>query len=111
MLLAALASLLAWPVAACGSRQPSGPGRRLVQHPRRISSEQIGGEDVAVTSLVGPDADAHVFEPSPDQARLLGTAQLFVVNGLGFEELAGPADPLGAISRARGRRQPRASPR
>jgi len=46
---------------------------------------QIGGGEVAVTSLIGPDSDAHVFEPNPDQARLLAEAQLFVVNGLGFE--------------------------
>jgi zinc/manganese transport system substrate-binding protein len=46
---------------------------------------QIGGTDVAVTSLIGPDSDAHVFEPNPDQARLLSQAQLFVINGLGFE--------------------------
>jgi zinc/manganese transport system substrate-binding protein len=46
---------------------------------------QIGGDDVAVTSLVGPNSDAHVFEPSPDQARQLGQAQLFIVNGLGLE--------------------------
>jgi zinc/manganese transport system substrate-binding protein len=46
---------------------------------------QVGGEDVAVTSLIGPDSDAHVFEPSPDQPRLLARAQLLVVNGLGFE--------------------------
>ena len=46
---------------------------------------QIGGADVEVTSLIGPDTDAHVFEPRPDQARLVAKAQLFVVNGLGFE--------------------------
>ena len=46
---------------------------------------QIGGAEVAVTSLIGPDSDAHLFEPSPDQARLLARAQLLVVNGLGFE--------------------------
>jgi zinc/manganese transport system substrate-binding protein len=46
---------------------------------------QIGGSDVEVTSLIGPDSDAHVFEPSPDQARLLTKAQLFIINGLGFE--------------------------
>ena len=46
---------------------------------------EIGGADVAVTSLIGPDSDAHVFEPSPDQLRLLAQAQLFVVNGLGLE--------------------------
>jgi len=46
---------------------------------------EIGGDDVAVTSLIGPDSDAHVFEPTPDQARLLANAQLFVINGLGLE--------------------------
>jgi zinc/manganese transport system substrate-binding protein len=46
---------------------------------------RIGGGEVAVTSLIGPDSDAHVFEPNPDQARLLAKAQLFIVNGLGFE--------------------------
>jgi zinc/manganese transport system substrate-binding protein len=46
---------------------------------------RIGGGDVAVASLIGPDSDAHVFEPSPDQARFLARAQLLVVNGLGFE--------------------------
>jgi zinc/manganese transport system substrate-binding protein len=46
---------------------------------------QIGDDDVAVSSLIGPDLNAHVFEPRPDQARLLAQAQLFIVNGLGFE--------------------------
>src|SRR5215470_12361420 len=45
----------------------------------------VGGSDVAVTSLVGRNANEHVFEPSPDQLRLLAQAQLFVVNGLGLE--------------------------
>lgn len=48
-------------------------------------ARQIAGGDAAVTALIGPDSDAHVFEPRPDQARLLAEAQLFVVNGLGFE--------------------------
>src|SRR5207253_6064493 len=46
---------------------------------------RIGGSDVTVTSLIGPDSDAHVVEPGPDQVRLLANAQLLVVNGLGFE--------------------------
>src|SRR5438874_4426564 len=45
----------------------------------------VGGDEVVVTSLIGPNSDAHVFEPNPDQARLLAEAQLFIVNGLGFE--------------------------
>ena len=45
----------------------------------------VGGERVAVTSLVGPDADAHVFDPTPQDAKRLARARLVVVNGLGFE--------------------------
>src|SRR5215470_3610569 len=47
--------------------------------------QEIGGSDVAVLSLIGPDSDAHAFEPRPDQARLLSRARLFIVNGLGLE--------------------------
>lgn len=46
---------------------------------------QVGGDTVAVTTLVGPDGDAHVFEPTPADARALGGADLVVVNGLGME--------------------------
>ena len=46
---------------------------------------EIGGERVEVASLVGPDADAHSFQPSPADARRIKEARLVVVNGLGFE--------------------------
>ena len=45
----------------------------------------IGGDRVTVTSLVGPDGDAHVYAPTPQDARTLGSAQLVVMNGLKFE--------------------------
>ncbi len=45
----------------------------------------IGGEHVALATLVGPDGDAHVFEPTPADARALAEADLVIVNGLGFE--------------------------
>jgi zinc/manganese transport system substrate-binding protein len=48
----------------------------------------VGGERVQVTSLVGPDADAHSFEPKPADARLILKARLFVINGLNFEPWA-----------------------
>ena len=38
-----------------------------------------------VSALVGPNADAHVFEPTPAHGRRLAQADLVVVNGLGFE--------------------------
>jgi zinc/manganese transport system substrate-binding protein len=45
----------------------------------------VGGPRLVVTELVGPDADAHGFEPSPADARTLAGADLVVVNGLGLE--------------------------
>lgn len=46
---------------------------------------RIGGTEVAVTTLVGPDGDAHVYEPTPADARALSAADVVVTNGLGFE--------------------------
>jgi zinc/manganese transport system substrate-binding protein len=45
----------------------------------------VGGDRVAVSSLVGPGADAHVYAPTPRDAKIVGAARLIVVNGLGFE--------------------------
>jgi zinc/manganese transport system substrate-binding protein len=46
---------------------------------------QVGGERVDVQTLVGPNADMHVFQPSPADAKVFGGAALVVLNGLGFE--------------------------
>jgi len=45
----------------------------------------VGGDLVSVTILVGPEADAHVYQPTPSDARAIAEAKLVVVNGLGFE--------------------------
>jgi zinc/manganese transport system substrate-binding protein len=47
--------------------------------------QNVGGDRVEVTTLVGPNGDAHVYQPTPAAARAVGRAQLVVVNGLGFE--------------------------
>lgn len=47
--------------------------------------ENVGGEHVDVTSLVGADSDAHVYSPRPTDARALANADLVVFNGLQFE--------------------------
>jgi zinc/manganese transport system substrate-binding protein len=47
--------------------------------------KNVGGNRVEVATLVGPDGDAHVFSPSPADAKMLAAAKLVVVNGLGFE--------------------------
>ncbi|MDQ5897932.1 MAG: hypothetical protein RLZZ592_1054 [Pseudomonadota bacterium] len=46
---------------------------------------QVAGPVAEVAALVGPDADAHVFQPSPADVRRLAQADLVVINGLGFE--------------------------
>jgi zinc/manganese transport system substrate-binding protein len=48
----------------------------------------VGGGRVAVTTLVGPNEDAHVFEPKPKDAKALLNSRLLVTNGLGFEPWA-----------------------
>ena len=45
----------------------------------------VGGDRVEVTTLVGPDGDAHVFQPAPADAQAVAAAQVIVANGLGFE--------------------------
>ncbi|MGB4058960.1 MAG: metal ABC transporter substrate-binding protein [Burkholderiaceae bacterium] len=46
---------------------------------------QVGGDRVQVTVLVGPGADAHVYQPTPAQAKTVAQAQVLFSNGLGFE--------------------------
>lgn len=47
--------------------------------------KNVGGDRVEVTTLVGPNGDAHVFSPTPADAKMLAEADVFFVNGLGFE--------------------------
>lgn len=48
-------------------------------------TQRIGGDDVALTTLVGPGGDAHVYQPTPADARAVAAADVVIVNGLGFE--------------------------
>ncbi|MDD3182432.1 MAG: zinc ABC transporter substrate-binding protein [Alphaproteobacteria bacterium] len=47
--------------------------------------EQVGGNDVMIDTLVGPDEDAHEFQPSPEDAKRLRDAEIIAINGLHFE--------------------------
>jgi zinc/manganese transport system substrate-binding protein len=47
--------------------------------------KNVGGDRVEVKSLVGPNGDAHVYQPTPNDAKTLSDARLVFVNGLGFE--------------------------
>jgi zinc/manganese transport system substrate-binding protein len=45
----------------------------------------VGGDRIDLTTLVGADADAHVFEPRPQDAVTVSRADVVLVNGMGFE--------------------------
>src|SRR5260370_40003970 len=46
--------------------------------------KQIGGDRVEVTNFVGPNGDAHVYEPPPGDAKTLAGSKIIVVNALGL---------------------------
>jgi zinc/manganese transport system substrate-binding protein len=47
--------------------------------------KNVGGDRVTVESLVGANGNAHVYAPSPSDAKKVADAKLVFVNGLGFE--------------------------
>jgi zinc/manganese transport system substrate-binding protein len=48
-------------------------------------ARQVGGDRIELATLVGPDGDAHVYAPTPADARRVSEAKIVVMNGLGFE--------------------------
>lgn len=45
----------------------------------------VGGDRISLTTLVGADSDAHVYTPTPGDAKRVADARLVIVNGLGLE--------------------------
>lgn len=45
----------------------------------------VGGSRIALTTLVGPDGDAHAYEPRPSDATAIRNADVVLVNGEHFE--------------------------
>ncbi|GAB3371997.1 metal ABC transporter substrate-binding protein [Azotobacter armeniacus] len=48
-------------------------------------TRNIGGERIHLHNIVGPDGDAHVYEATPEDVRVLRKADLVIQNGLHFE--------------------------
>ena len=70
-------------------------------------THQVGGDHIHITNMVGADADAHTYEPTPDDAKALLKARLIIKNGLGFEPwldrlVASTATKTPVISASRG---------
>ena len=86
VLLKSTAAVAALTVLAPASAESDGPIRVVATF--SILGDmvsRIGGEHVAVTTLVGPDGDTHVYRPTPAAARAVSEADVLVVNGLDFE--------------------------
>lgn len=50
---------------------------------------QLGGDKVAVTSIItNPNTDPHSYEPTAADARAIASAQLVIVNGVGYDPWA-----------------------
>lgn len=70
-------------------------------------ARQVGGDRIALTTLVGPDGDAHAYEPKPADATALSQADVVLSNGLGFEGFLGrlikaSASPAQIVEASRG---------
>jgi zinc/manganese transport system substrate-binding protein len=84
ILFAAAASMLA----ASAARAQTPPARLPVVASFSIVGDivqEIGGDRIALTTLVRAGVDAHVYQPTPADAKAVGEARLVVANGLNFE--------------------------
>lgn len=96
-------ALVASAPAAVGQTPPPPSARLKVVATFSILGDlvaQVAGDKVELAVLVGPDADAHAWQPRPSDARLLADAHVLVSNGLGFE---GWIDRLAKAAPFRGR--------
>jgi zinc/manganese transport system substrate-binding protein len=83
---AALAALPALPLGLGLAHAQTAPARVVASFSILADmAQEVAPAGVQITPLVGPDADAHVYEPSPADGRRLAQADLVLVNGLGFE--------------------------
>jgi zinc/manganese transport system substrate-binding protein len=83
-----------WLVAACvafaTALQPAAAQRAPVKVVASFSVlgdmvQNVGGDKIALTTLVGANGDTHVYQPTPADAKAVAEARLFIVNGLGLE--------------------------
>jgi zinc/manganese transport system substrate-binding protein len=94
--LPALAATAALVLAGC-STAPSGPAATGGGPLRVVAAEnfwgsiaaQLGGDKVQVTSIIAsPDADPHDYEATASDGRSVATADMTIVNGVGYDTWA-----------------------
>lgn len=79
---------------ACGSDDTNGAAE-AGDGPVRVATSisvfsdmirQVGGDRVSVLSLIPPGADAHTYQPGPQDVKKLGDVRAIFINGAGLEE-------------------------
>lgn len=79
-----LVSMVAFSAGTAGASEPA---LKVVASFSIINdfAQQIGGDRIALTSIVGPDSDAHMYEPTPADVKAVAQADIVLINGLMFE--------------------------
>lgn len=90
VLVLAFGALLASVLAGCGGDSGEDSGNDPVNVVATYSIlgdlvENVGGDRVELTTLVGPNGDAHTFEPAPSDNAEIAEADVVFENGLQFE--------------------------
>lgn len=80
--------------AGCGSSDDSGAAIVVSTSILGDVVQNLVGEDVGVEVVMPPNSDPHDFAPSAKQVQAMRTADVIVINGLGFE--AGLDDTIDA---------------
>jgi zinc/manganese transport system substrate-binding protein len=79
--------------AAVAGLVPGGSQNEMQDRPRAVATfsilgdmvRNVGGERLALTTLVGRNGDVHVYAPTPGDAKAIAAANIVFVNGLGLE--------------------------
>src|SRR5579884_1088416 len=84
------AAILAMTGCGSSSRSPAAHAGRLTvvaaENFWGSIASQLGDSKVTVQSIiVNPDTDPHSYEPTASDARTLASAQLVIVNGIGYD--------------------------
>jgi ABC-type Zn uptake system ZnuABC Zn-binding protein ZnuA len=101
LLFAVVAAPLLLGGCSTGARQP---GKLKVVATYSILGDlvkNVAGDEVEVVTLVGPDGDAHTFEPTPKDGIAIADADVIFENGVGFETWL---DKMVASSRSKAKR-------
>src|SRR5437016_5126427 len=89
---AIMAAAIGLPLAGCGASASGASGKITVVAAENFwgsIAAQVGGTKANVQSIVvDPSEDPHAYQPTAADARTLATAQLAVVNGVGYDPWA-----------------------